>query len=107
MALSSFFVISVHCLIGLTVRYLLRRFLCVYFLRLTYLESDESDESDEEESDEFGSGSESGLFDIFGTGIVGLLSGIEFSRGFTLTADDKPAEPPPEVGVGWLVNCVP
>ena len=32
---------------------------------------------------------------MFGTGLGGLLSGIEFSRGVILTSGDDPAEPLP------------
>ena len=55
---------------------------------LEYLDSDESDESNEEESEKLGS--VSGLIGTCGTGLGGLLHGVEFPVGVTLAGDGWP-----------------
>ena len=49
--------------------------------------SDESDEYGEEESDKLGS--ESRQYNMYGTGLGGLLCGLVFTLGFTLNDDES------------------
>ena len=55
---------------------------------LEYLDSDESNESDKEESNKLGS--ESGSIGTYGTGLGGLLGGVEFPVGVMLPGNDLP-----------------
>ena len=63
---------------------------------LTFLNSDKPDDFDAKKDLKIGSGSESGSFGTFVTGLGGLLSGVEFLGFLMLTTGKEPVEPPLE-----------
>ena len=74
-----------QCLIGLLLRLVLCRLLCVCLICLEHAGYDESDETEEEESDKLGY--IPGSFGTCGTGLCMLVGGVKFSVYVTFTGN--------------------